>query len=128
MINSNNMEITDLLRRVHNGDAKALETLVPLIYDELKILASKHLQREYSPEAIQTTVLVHEAFLRLAGTPLPECQNRSHFFSIAYEARSYTTASARDVQIGCYVDKKNGAPGKIRTYGLLLRRQTLYPD
>ena len=83
MINSNNMEITDLLRRVHNGDSKALETLVPLIYDELKVLASKHLQREYSPEAIQTTVLVHEAFLRLAGTPLPECQNRSHFFSIA---------------------------------------------
>jgi RNA polymerase sigma factor (TIGR02999 family) len=77
------MEITDLLRRVHNGDAGALETLVPLVYDELKVLASKHLQREYSPEAVQTTALVHEAFLRLAGTPLPECQNRSHFFSIA---------------------------------------------
>src|ERR1700722_19800732 len=119
MINLNNMEITDLLRRVHNGDAKALETLVPLIYDELKILASKHLQREYSPEAIQTTVLVHEAFLRLDGTPVPESQNLSHVFSIAYDARSYTSASSGNFQIGRYVDKKNGAPGKIRTYGLL---------
>jgi RNA polymerase sigma factor (TIGR02999 family) len=77
------MEITDLLRRAHNGDADALETLIPLVYDELKRLASKHLHREYAAESIQTTVLVHEAFLRLAGKPLPECENRVHFFSIA---------------------------------------------
>src|SRR5215471_640704 len=77
------MEITDLLRRAHDGDADAFETLIPLVYDELKVLASKHLCREYSHESIQTTALVHEAFLRLAGSPLPECQNRSHFFSIA---------------------------------------------
>jgi RNA polymerase sigma factor (TIGR02999 family) len=77
------MEITDLLRRAHDGDSNALETLIPLVYDELKVLASKHLRREYSPESIQTTALVHEAFLRLAGRPLPECESRSHFFSIA---------------------------------------------
>jgi RNA polymerase sigma factor (TIGR02999 family) len=78
-----NMEITDLLRRAHDGDAGALETLIPLVYDELKTLASKHLHREYSADSIQTTVLVHEAFLRLAGRPLPECESRSHFYSIA---------------------------------------------
>jgi RNA polymerase sigma factor (TIGR02999 family) len=77
------MEITDLLRRAHNGDAKALNTVIPLVYDELKSLASSHLRREYSPESVQTTVLVHEAFLRLAGARLPECENRSHFFAIA---------------------------------------------
>lgn len=77
------MEITDLLRRAHDGDSDALEALIPLVYDELKILASKHLQREFSKESIQTTVLVHEAFLRLAGRPLPDCENRVHFFSIA---------------------------------------------
>jgi RNA polymerase sigma factor (TIGR02999 family) len=77
------MEITDLLRRAHEGDSEAFERLIPLVYDELKVLASKHLQREYSCESIQTTALVHEAFLRLAGSPLPECENRSHFFSIA---------------------------------------------
>ena len=77
------MEITDLLRRAHDGDSAALETLIPLVYDELKVLASKHLQREYARESIQTTILVHEAYLRLAGSPLPDCENRAHFFSIA---------------------------------------------
>ena len=77
------MEITDLLRRAHNGDGDALRTVIPLVYDELKRLASSHLRREYSPESLQTTVLVHEAFLRLAGSRLPDCENRSHFFGIA---------------------------------------------
>lgn len=77
------MEITDLLRRAHDGDSAALETLIPLVYDELKVLASKHLKREYSKDSIQTTILVHEAYLRLAGRPLPDCENRAHFFSIA---------------------------------------------
>lgn len=77
------MEITDLLRRAHNGDSDALETLIPMVYDELKILASKHLKREFSRESMEPTVLVHEAFLRLAGRPLPDCENRAHFFSIA---------------------------------------------
>jgi RNA polymerase sigma-70 factor, ECF subfamily len=77
------MEITDLLRRAHEGDGDALRAVMPLVYDELKSLASSHLRREYSPESLQTTVLVHEAFLRLAGSRLPDCENRSHFFGIA---------------------------------------------
>ena len=77
------MEITDLLRRAHEGDAGALDHLIPLVYEELKRLASKHLRREFFSDSVQTTVLVHEAFLRLAGSPLPECESRSHFFSIA---------------------------------------------
>ncbi|HLK20017.1 MAG TPA: ECF-type sigma factor [Bryobacteraceae bacterium] len=77
------MEITDLLRRAHDGDAEALHTVVPLVYDELKRLASSHLRREHSPQSLETTVLVHEAFLRLAGSRLPDCENRSHFFGIA---------------------------------------------
>lgn len=77
------MEITDLLRRAHGGDAEALRTVIPLVYDELKRLASSHLRREHSPESLETTVLVHEAFLRLAGSRMPDCENRSHFFGIA---------------------------------------------
>lgn len=77
------MEITDLLRRAHDGDSDALQAVIPLVYNELKSLASSHLRREYSPESVQTTVLVHEAFLRLAGSQLPDCENRSHFFGIA---------------------------------------------
>jgi RNA polymerase sigma-70 factor, ECF subfamily len=77
------MEITDLLRRAHDGDSEALETVIPLVYGELKSLASGRLRHERSPGAIQTTVLVHEAFLRLAGSRFPDCENRTHFFGIA---------------------------------------------
>ncbi|MFL6466150.1 MAG: ECF-type sigma factor [Bryobacteraceae bacterium] len=77
------MEITDLLRRAHNGDSDALKAVTPLIYDEMKNLASRHLRRERNAGALQTTVLVHEAFLRLAGSQLPQCENRSHFYGIA---------------------------------------------
>jgi RNA polymerase sigma-70 factor (ECF subfamily) len=77
------MEITDLLRRAHDGDSDALQAVIPLVDNELKRLASSHLRREHSSESLQTTVLVHEAFLRLAGSRLPDCENRSHFFGIA---------------------------------------------
>ena len=50
---------------------------------ELKRLAASHLRHEKGPVTIQTTALVHEAFLRLAGSRLPECENRSHFYGIA---------------------------------------------
>jgi RNA polymerase sigma factor (TIGR02999 family) len=77
------MEITDLLHRASDGDADALQVVIPLVYEELKSLASSHLRREHFSGSMQTTVLVHEAFLRLTGSPLPECENRSHFFGIA---------------------------------------------
>jgi RNA polymerase sigma factor (TIGR02999 family) len=77
------MEITDLLRRAHDGDSDALEAVTSLIYDELKNLASRHLRRERKAGALQTTVLVHEDFLRLAGSQLPHCENRSHLYGIA---------------------------------------------
>ena len=77
------MEITRLLGRAHEGDAEALQEVIPLVYDELKRLAASHLRHERGPATIQTTVLVHEAFLRLTGSRLPEFENRSHFYGIA---------------------------------------------
>ena len=59
--------ITSLLSRVHQGDSEALNTLIPLLYEELKRLAASHLRRENANATIQTAALVHEAFL------LPEC-------------------------------------------------------
>jgi RNA polymerase sigma factor (TIGR02999 family) len=76
------MQITELLKRVHEGDAQALSLVIPLVYDELKKLATAHLRRE-SKDSIQTTALVHEAFLRLARGQHPSYENRSHFFGIA---------------------------------------------
>lgn len=77
------MQITDLLQRVHAGDPKALDAVVPLVYEELKKLAAGHLRRESGARSLNTTALVHEAFLRLAGGQQPSYQNRSHFFGIA---------------------------------------------
>lgn len=77
------MEITDLLHRAKNGERAALDSVIPLVYNELRRLASSHIRREHGSATIQATALVHEAFLRLAGSPLPEFQNRHHFFGIA---------------------------------------------
>jgi RNA polymerase sigma factor (TIGR02999 family) len=77
------MEITELLHRVHAGDEEAMNSLIPLVYSELKRLASSHLRRENGQAGLETTVLVHEAFLRLAGSRHPDYENRSHFFGIA---------------------------------------------
>jgi RNA polymerase sigma-70 factor, ECF subfamily len=75
--------MTELLRRLQTGDRDALHDVIPLVYDELKKLARSHLRREASPGSLQTTVLVHEAFLKLAGSRHPSYENRSHFYGIA---------------------------------------------
>src|SRR5437867_4609341 len=77
------MEITQLLQRVHHGDQEALDTVIPLVYAELKKLAAAHLRREGRERPLETTALVHEAFLRLAHGQHPSYENRSHFYGIA---------------------------------------------
>jgi len=77
------MEITGLLQRLHGGDRDAMNVVIPLVYDELKKLARAHLRRESSAVPLQTTALVHEAFLKLAGGRHPSYENRAHFYGIA---------------------------------------------
>jgi len=76
------MEITELLHRARSGEESALEALTPLVYNELRRIAAAQLRREQNA-TIQATALVHEAYLRLIGSPLPEFQSRSHFYGIA---------------------------------------------
>ena len=75
--------VTALLVRWREGDPQALEALMPLVYDELRRLAHYYLQRERPEHTLQSTALVHEAYLRLAGQNPPQWQNRAHFFGIA---------------------------------------------
>jgi RNA polymerase sigma factor (TIGR02999 family) len=75
--------ITELLIAWNEGDIGALDRLVPLIYEQLRLLAARQLRREVGPRTLQTTSLVHEAFLRMVGQHLPRWENRSHFFAIA---------------------------------------------
>lgn len=77
------MELTDMLQRVHTGERQALDAIIPLVYDELKKLAAAHLRRERAARPLETTALVHEAFLRLAGSRHPLYESRAHFYGIA---------------------------------------------
>jgi RNA polymerase sigma factor (TIGR02999 family) len=60
-----------------------MHAVIPLVYDELKKLARSHLRREASAVPLQTTALVHEAFLKLAGGRHPSYENRAHFYGVA---------------------------------------------
>lgn len=74
--------VTELLVAWSEGDEASLERLTPLVYDELRRLASRHLARERG-ESLQATALVHEAYLRLIDQRAVNWQNRAHFFAIA---------------------------------------------
>ncbi|HMK86932.1 MAG TPA: ECF-type sigma factor [Steroidobacteraceae bacterium] len=76
-------QVTMLLRHWTKGDQKALTELLPLVYDELRRVARQHLQRERPDHTLQSTALVHEAFLRLMGNQPAELRNRPHFIAIA---------------------------------------------
>jgi RNA polymerase sigma-70 factor, ECF subfamily len=77
------MEITQLLRRLQDGDNDAMHDVIPLVYDNLKNLARSHLRHEASQHHLETTALVHEAFLRFARGRHPSYENRGHFYGIA---------------------------------------------
>ena len=77
------MGLTQLLQNLQTGDQETMNVLIPLVYDELKKLARAHLRRENKAVPLQTTALVHEAFLKLAGSRHPSYENRAHFYGIA---------------------------------------------
>jgi len=79
-------EITLILERAQQGDAKAAEELLPLVYDELRKLASHKMANEMAGQTLQPTALVHEAWLRLVGNQNQQWNGRAHFFGAAAEA------------------------------------------
>ena len=83
MIRLQNQEITQLLLAWNEGDQGALDKLVPLVYQELHRLAHRYIVREQHNNTIQTTALLHEAYLRLIDQRDVHWQNRSHFFAIS---------------------------------------------
>jgi len=75
--------VTVLLAKWKAGDEKALEALVPLVYDELRRVAHRYLRHERPDHTLQSTALVHEAYLRLLKQGTHEFENRAHFFAIS---------------------------------------------
>src|SRR5438552_9515519 len=78
--------VTDLLTRWSQGDDAALPELTPLVYEELRRLAHRHVGGERPDHTLQTTALVNEAYLRLADQTNLRWQNRAHFFAVAARA------------------------------------------
>lgn len=76
-------QVTRLLVELNNGNHAAIESLMPLVYDELRRIAARHLNRERPDHTLQPTALVHEAYMRLVDQRSPHWQNRLHFMSVA---------------------------------------------
>ncbi len=79
-------DVTRILNAIEQGDAKAAEQLLPLVYDELRRLAGYKMANEAPGHTLQATALVHEAWLRLVGSKQQSWENRTHFFAAAAEA------------------------------------------
>lgn len=79
-------DVTRILNAIERGDAHATDELLPLVYEELRLLAAQKLSHESPGQTLQATALVHEAYIRLVGDQPPSWENRGHFFAAAAEA------------------------------------------
>jgi RNA polymerase sigma factor (TIGR02999 family) len=79
-------DVTRILDAIEGGDGKATEELLPLVYEELRLLAAQKLSHESPGQTLQATALVHEAYVRLVGGDGQSWNNRGHFFAAAAEA------------------------------------------
>ncbi len=75
-----------MLEDIGEGDSRAADRLLPLVYDELRQLAREHLAQERPDHTLQATALVHEAYLRLVDSDSIKARNRGHFFALAAQA------------------------------------------
>ncbi len=78
--------VTRLLRDLGRGDSRAVDRLLPLVYDELRAQAGRFLREERPDHTLQATALVHEAYLRLVGSGSKDWQDRRHFYGVAARA------------------------------------------
>ena len=79
-------DVTRILLAIEQGNPKAADQLLPLVYEELRKLAARKLAHEKPGQTLQATALVHDAYLRLVGAEDPGWNSRGHFFAAAAEA------------------------------------------
>lgn len=106
---SSRSEVTELLRKAQAGDRDSLDSILPLVYDELRAVARRQLALERSDHTLQPTALVHEAYLRLLEQTQVDWQNRLHFFSIASQMM-------RRILVNYAVDRKAKKRGDGATH------------
>ena len=76
-------QVTELLGRWRSGDRDALDSLIPLVYEELRRIAQHYLRNERPGHTLQSTALVNEAYMRLVDYKRMQWQNRAHFFAVS---------------------------------------------
>lgn len=103
-------DITMLLIDLSDGKREALDKLIPLVYRELRQMAARYLRREAASHTLQTTALVHEAYLKLVDQKKVRWQNRSHFFAIAAQAMRRILIDHARSRLS---DKRGGSEQKI---------------
>jgi len=79
-------DVTRILTAIEQGDTKAADKLLPLVYEELRCLAAQKMSQELPGQTLQATALVHEAYIRLVGSEAQDWNSRGHFFGAAAEA------------------------------------------
>ena len=79
-------DVTRILVAIEQGDARAVDELLPAVYQELRLLAAQKLSKEPPGQTLQATALVHEAYIRLVGAEAQNFSGRTHFFAAAAEA------------------------------------------
>ena len=79
-------DVTRILHAIEQGDIQAADELLPLVYEELRLLAAQKLSKEPPGQTLQATALVHEAYIRLVGSEAQDWNSRGHFFAAAAEA------------------------------------------
>jgi RNA polymerase sigma factor (TIGR02999 family) len=103
-------EVTELLNAHQRGDARALDALFPLVYNELRLVAHGQRQRWQGDETLDTTALVHEAYLKLVDQSRASWENRAHFLATAAKAMRHILINyARDQR----AQKRGGVHAKL---------------
>jgi RNA polymerase sigma factor (TIGR02999 family) len=83
MVEEQSDSVTKLLSAWKEGDKRALDQLIPIVYTELHQLANRYLRNERAGHTLQPTALIHEAYVRLLGQSMPDWKGRTHFFAVA---------------------------------------------
>ena len=109
-MSSSSHEVTRLLLAWGDGDRAAFDRLVPLVYSELRRMARGYMRQQDPDHTLQTTALIHEAYLRLVDQKQARFQNREHFFGVAAKAMRHILV---DHARGRQGDKRGGAAVKV---------------
>ena len=109
-MDASSQSVSHLLLRWSDGDSAALDQLMPLVYRELRRMASRYMRQQPTGHTLQTTALIHEAYLRLIGPEEKRWENRAHFFGVAAQAMRHILIDHARTQSR---DKRGGGAGAV---------------